>query len=170
MSGEVPQQLYDEAALFNALVLPNGDDWNAVITWADAWIERLDEFPHELVEISLGGSRKDSEARSALAQLATRGQFDVRQIIRKALQKLDAGADPIQLIEDLYPLTYDSFVAGGLEFVLDVPEPLRSAIYTLDGAVDASDPNYTWTDLEGLPRDEWLRRQIHEQLSPLVKD
>ncbi|MDO4264115.1 MAG: hypothetical protein Q4C67_07945, partial [Deinococcus sp.] len=90
----MPQQLYDEAALLNARIFHVGNDWNAVIAWADSWIERLDVFPDELVEISLGGSRKDSGARVALAQLALKGRLDVRVILRKALQELDAGANP----------------------------------------------------------------------------
>lgn len=164
MSGDVPQQLYDEAALFNAQIFHSGDDWKAVIAWADAWIERLDPFPDELVEISLGGSRKDSGARAALALLATKGRFDVREIVRKALQKLDAGADPVELIQELYPLTYDCFVAEGLEFALDVPEPYSKAIYKLDYAVDV----INYLDTEGLTDDEYLRREIRRELEPLL--
>ncbi|MCY1703360.1 hypothetical protein [Deinococcus sp. SL84] len=167
MSGEAPQQLYDEAALLNARIFHVGNDWNAVIAWADSWIERLDVFPDELVEISLGGSRKDSGARAALAQLALKGRLDVRVILRKALQELDAGANPFELLADLYPLIHGTFIAGGLKFVLDVSDPLVAALYRLDFITEEIDET-GWNPIEGAEAQSYLREQMQIELAQVL--
>lgn len=169
MREEIPQQLYDEAALLNARIFRVGNDWNAVIAWADSWIERLDVFPNELVEISLGGSSKDSGARAALAQLALKGRLEVRGILQKTLQELEAGANPFELLADLYPLIHGTFLAGGLEFVLDVPDTLVSALYRLNFVAEEIDET-GWNPMEGAEAQSYLREQMQIELAQALAE
>ena len=162
---ETLQQLYDEAAELNLRVFRHWAVWEDVIQWADSWIGRLDTWPDEITEISLNGRHKDSGARAALATLAQRGRCDAVRLVRLELSALESGKTAPEVISSLYPLTYDTFLSGGQEFVLDVPEVLRTALYKLDYALEATDPEHGWADFRGQEAEAWLKDEIRRELS-----
>ncbi|MFC6591918.1 hypothetical protein ACFP81_07795 [Deinococcus lacus] len=165
----VPQQLFDEATQWNFYFCGSQEEWEEVIAWADSWILRLDTWPDELTEISLNGRRKNSEARAALAQLGKRGQFDAVGVARQALKHLQAGRSPFEIISSLYPLTYDRFWAGGLDFDFAVPEPLCAALYRLDYAIEETDPQDGWNQMEEAERENHLRQLTQTELEEALE-
>lgn len=161
----------NEALFLNWAVYTNLASWDEVIAWADGWIDRLDEWPEQLTEISLNSRQKDSGARAALAQLASASQTREfpRQLIEWALTNLQKGRDPFQVISELYPLVYEKMETGCLELPLNTPEPLRTAIYQLDYDAESVSPNIGWANIESKDVETWLRGRIQEELQRALK-
>lgn len=169
---ETPQRLFDEAFDLNFALYRNACQWTEVIAWADDWISRLDQWPDEIIEISLNGSRKDSTARHALARLAESGkpQHGPEKLVRLALQQLELGREPAKIISDLYPLVYEEFSTGGVTFKIETPEVIRTAIYVLDHDLDNINPEYGWNKMEPADGDHYMRERVQTVLTDVIRD
>lgn len=170
MTPEIPAQIADEALFLTWAVYTNLAPWTEVVAWADGWIERLDVWPEQITEISLNSRPEDSGARKALAELAQKSQAREfpRQVVERALSKVQSGQNPSQIISELYPLVFENIEMGGLELPVAPPTFLKDALYQLDDDAESIDPKYGWTDIRGEAASAWLQNRIQEELQSVL--
>lgn len=88
---EIPPQLCSEAAARYLLLRHGIHTTEEIVAWADEWIERLDDLPEDLIDVSLSGSNWN-ELFSALNRLACPliEMEEFRMLCRILLARLEA--------------------------------------------------------------------------------